>query len=258
MSDIVVRKTIADIFAIKVKSLALLEDVFKIDKELHETLQEIRAWAPYRISNQFSCDGKDRESRELDRNCWRYLVRLYELEKWMLCSDYKKLCDEIEHFHIPEFTIQNAEGWVLGLQGLIHENVKTLIQQVFKKLTEDTYYTGSRERKKRNNNGIDKSFIITTHDYSRIFGYWTSTPTITDDLEKACYILDGKSLPDITLMSKAQSEKIATVGNDYFSATFCRNGNTHYSINEEIRSKLNRWGPTGNILGEKIKIKIFE
>jgi hypothetical protein len=48
------------------------------------------------------------------------------------------------------------------------------------------------------------------------------------------------------------------VENDYFSVKFCKNGNTHYTMNEEIREKLNKWGPEGNIIGENIKIKIFE
>lgn len=262
MSDIAIRLDVQSIFALKVKHLALMEQLVKTDKEISQTLEPIHAYAPYRLDYRYADCHEKRETRDIDQSCWSYLVRLYELEKWMLCTEYKKLLKDIETYATPEFTVANAEGWVLGLKALIHDNVKTLVKQVYDSITQEKYLTGGNYHtgtmKKRNNNGIDKTFIITTRDYSRIFGYWSSTPTITDDLEKACYILDGKALPDVTLMKRAQSERTKEVANDYFSVKFCANGNSHYTMQENIREKLNRWGPTGNVLGENIKIKVFE
>ena len=249
------------VFALKAEALAQLDRLYDADRKIAESLEKIHAYQPYRIDNHYGCTGPNAPRQEIDKLCWRYMVRLYELEKWMLCTDYKKLLDEIEHYNTPEFTLENAEGWVAGLQGLIHDNVQTLIKQVFNEITQGYYYTGSRnngERKKRNNSGIDQSFILYTSDYSSIFGYWSSTPTVTDDLEKVCYILDGKALPKETLKRKASSDRTMAASNPYMDVTFCKNGNTHYKIQDDIREKLNRWGPSGAVLGENIKIKIFE
>jgi hypothetical protein len=262
MSDIAIRLDVQSVYAIKVQYKTLMEKLIETDKEIGQLLEPIHAYAPYRLDFRYDDCHERRIDRNIDRSCWNYLIRLYDLEKWMLCTEYKKLQKDIETYSTPEFTIANAEGWVLGLKALIHDNVRVLIKQVYESITQETYLTGGNYHtgtmKKRNNNGIDKSFIITTRDYQRIFNSWSTTPTITDDLEKACYILDGKCLPDVTLMNQARSDRSSEVENAYFSVRFCQNGNTHYVINDEIREKLNRWGPTGNIIGENIKIKIFE
>lgn len=261
MSDVSIRLDVQSIFAIKVKYIQLMNKIIQTDKEIGEALEPIHGYAPYRLDYRFDDCHERRIDRNIDQTCWNYLIRLYELEKWMLCTSYEDVMRDIKEFKMPEFTIDNASGWVLGLKALIHDNVKTLIKQVYQSITQEKYRTGggySGQIKKRNNNGIDKHFIITTNDYSRIFAYWHSKPTVTDDLEKACYILDGKSLPDTTLINKAKGEKLSEVENDYFKVVFCRNGNTHYTMKDDIREKLNRWGPTGNVIGENIKIKIFE
>ena len=168
---------------------------------------------------------------------------------------------EIEEFRTPEFTSSNAEGWLTNLKKLIHENVRLMCKRVYDRLITGHYYTGSgynAPKKKRNNSGVDKRFILRTNDYSRIFGYWYNNPTITDDLEKVCYLLGGEMLPRDTIITKAKKDKISEVGCDYFSVKFCKNGNTHYLINDNIRDKLNLIGPDGNILGESLRIKILD
>lgn len=262
MSNIAIRLDVKSIVEIKNKYLALTEKLTETDKQIHDTLKQINGYAPYRLDNNYNDCHENRLTRNIDQTCWNYLIRLYSLEKWMLCTEYEKLKKDIECYRTPVFNVENAEGWTLGLKNLIHDNVKTLIKQVYESITQGKYLTGGNYHtgtmKKRNNNGIDSRFILTTHDYSRIFSYYSYKPTITDDLEKVCYILDAKTLPEFTLMDKAKQEKLTEVENDYFGVKFYQNGNTHYTMEEATREKLNKWGPTGSVIGENIKIKIFE
>ena len=261
MSGIVKRKTIEDIYKIKLDLLYDLKELVKISNKIDETIQDIKGYAPFRIDFRYDSWDDNRETKYIDRTCWIYLVNLFELQKYMLCTEYKKMRDDIDKFNFPEFTIENANGYIQSLKHIIYDNVKTMMKTVYNKITEETYYTGAgytnRKEKKRNNNGIDSMFILTTYDYSRIFRY-SGTPTITDDLEKLCYILHGEKLPDNTLIQNMYSEKKYEMENKYFKIRCCKNGNTHFHINEETRNKLNLYGSDPTKIGENIKIKIFD
>jgi Domain of unknown function (DUF4942) len=198
----------------------------------------------------------------VDRICWYYLINLYELQKYMLTTDYEKIRKEIQNFQTPDFTIKNIKSWIEGLNALIYENVQNMIKQVFKSITEKTYFTGSsnsnKKKKKRNNNGIDRTFILTTNDYSQIFGFGQHSPTITDDLEKVCYILSGEKLPNSNCKYVMKSENKTEFENKHFKIKVCKNGNTHYWLGKEILDRFNFYGSGSGIIGENIRIKIFD
>ena len=257
------RKTIAEIFQIKLDLLQKLEEIDKLDTSLDLEFQEIKGYRPYRISYQFDVYGEKRQEKYIDRTCWNYLIRFFELEKYMLCTDYEKMQKQIDGFDFPVFSIENAEGYIAILKDIMYDNVKTMMKSVYERITDSCYYTGgssynSSTKKKRNNNGIDSNFIITTHDYSRIFGYYRDNPTITDDLEKLCYILDGKKLPSNTIIYQLRGDKFAEGSNDYFKIKCCKNGNTHYTLQDDIKNKLNLYGGDPSRIGENIKIKVFD
>jgi hypothetical protein len=258
------RFTIPDILRIKHECLRYMEMIDTTEQTLRGFFEQIHGHQPYDIRWNFRVFGEDRAEKYVDQTCWRYLARLFELEKYMLCTEYERMQKDIENFNFPQFTQENAEGWLNGLKALIHENVKTLIKKVYSNVVNGTYYTGSgyssREKKKRNNNGIDKHFIIQTGDYSRIFGYcyYSGQPTITDDLEKVCYLLNGETLPKSTLKSIMYADKVDNASNEYLKVQLCKNGNTHYWIEDETREKLNLYGPEGHEIGEDIRIKVFD
>lgn len=262
MNAIIKRLNIESIYQIKISILNKIKKLETIDHDIEKELELIKGYRPYTLNFKYDNYDKDREIKYVDRVCWNYLVGLFELEKYMLCTDYEKMRKEIQNFQTPEFTIKNAQSWIDGLKELIYENIKTLINQVFISITEKTYYTGSgycnRQKKKRNNNGIDENFIITTGDYDLIFGWYSHRPTITDDLEKVCYILSCEKLPDLTCKIIMRDKKQNEYENKYFRIKVCKNGNTHYWLNDEIRNKLNYYGSGKGIIGENIRIKIFE
>lgn len=256
-----VRLGISEVFKTKKQALFQIAQLERMEHEIVKTFEEINGYTPVRLEARYDNYSQNAAEKYVDRSCWRYLVGLFHLEKYMLCSDYSKMQKDIEEFRTPPFTILNAQAWVAGLKGLIYENVKTLVKKVFEEITQGTYRTSSSynaPRKKRNNNGVDKRFILQTGDYNRMFAYWCNDPTVTDDLEKVCYLLNGQTLPDQTAKAIMKSEKRCEFSNEFFSITVCRNGNTHYVLEDGIREKLNRYGPDGAILGEDIKIKIME
>jgi hypothetical protein len=261
LNDITTRHNVESLFRAKLNLLNLASQLEQLDRSFDTACQDIHGHRPYWLDYRYENHSDNRQEKYFDRICWRYLVNLFFMEKYMLCTDYKKMTEEIEQFKTPTFTIDNANAWLAGLKDLINENVKTLIKQVYAEIIKGTYYVGSgynAMKKKRNNMGIDKSFILHTRDWSSTFGYWSNTPTVTDDLEKVCYILSGLSLPEKTAKMVMRDTKESTFNNEYFTLKFCMNGNTHYTLNDDIRDKLNRLGPTGADIGEDIKIKVFE
>lgn len=261
-TEIDIRKTLPDLAQLRALILQSIENLKKTNKMVDDLMEEIGSHSYFRLDRNGYSYGNYNEENEVDQRLWMYLVRSFHLERYMLCTEYEKMIKQINEYDFPVFSEENAQAWLESLKAMVYESVEKLIKDVFNRITEKTYYTGSgysaRQEKKRNNNGIDKNFILTTYDYNKVFGWSTSHPTITDDLEKACYIIDGKYVPDIRLKEKMRSDKSATGENEYFSIKVCKNGNTHYTMKEEMRQKLNLYGAGRGIISDGIKIKIFD
>lgn len=261
---IATRHSVESLYAARVDLIDKLRAFDELDIAIQQAFEGVRGYRPYYIDYKFDyhqASSKDPTPAEkyVDRVCWHYLVKLFFLERYLLCTEYEKMLGEIDNFKTPAFTVENANAWLAGLKDLINDNVRALVKKVYREIIDGTYYTGSGHnapRKKRNNNGVDKRFIIRTGDYNLIFGYWGSSPTITDDLEKVCYLLDGKMVPEKTAKQTMKAEKISEYSCDYFALKICANGNTHYTLSDATRDRLNRYGPEGAVIGENIKIKI--
>lgn len=261
MNELKTRHTVESLFRLKLNVLKEFEILEESNTRIHDLFQEVNGYSPFRIEWSIRNFGRDRIEKYIDQVIWRYLVNLHHLEKYMLATEYKKMLNEIDNFQTPDFTVENAKGWLDSLQDMIFENVRLMMKRVYSELITKTYHVGGKwngPKKKRNNNGVDKFFILSTGDYSRVFGFWNPNPTITDDLEKVCYLLDGKTLPEKTIIARAKSENLKEVECPYFTVKFHKNGNTHYRLTDETRDRLNRIGPDGNLIGEKIRIKVFE
>lgn len=261
MSELVVRKSIQEIYLIKLDVLVAYKELDKQDRKITALMEQVNNYAFHRLDYKCDYHGENREEKEVDKRIWFYLMKFYNLEKYMLCTEYDKLEKQVGDYQFPVFNPDNVNAWLAALKKTVYENIQKLIEDVFNRITNDTYWTGSgyssRKNKKRNNNGISKHFIITTND-NYALSWYSNKPTITDDLEKACYIIDGKSVPDITIKQSMHQGKIWESENPYFKIRICHNGNTHYWIKDEIRNKLNLYGAGKGIIGEDIKIKVFE
>ena len=261
MHEIAKRLTVEDVFAQKCVIVDRLKALDALDDEIRELYKAINGGSPTHLSFHYENHGENAAERHVERACWNYLVQIFELKRYMLCTEFREMEKKIEDFNFPPFTVENAYSFIDSLQETIYSNVRMMMKTVYANLCDGTYYTGSGYRapkKKRNNNGIDKMFILTTRDYSRVFGYYDDRPSITDDLEKLCYVLDGKRLPERTIIREMHDGHADEWDNGYFELKVCKNGNTHYKIHDEIRAKLNLYGPEPGRIGEDIKIKVFD
>ena len=241
------------------------DEMTRLFNENHKLSKKIDNYSfdPIRFEyNQYHYTPNDNYIKNIQRHCWRYMIDLFELKKYMLLSEYDRVQKDIENNKFLDFTKENILAWVAGLKSLIYDNLNTLVTQVFKKITDDCYYTGSgysnTKKKKRNNNGIDSFFILTTYDYRNIFEY-RCDPTITDDLEKCLYILAGKKVPELPIKEYMHKQKMDTFEDEKWKIKVCKNGNTHYWIKDNtLLQKLNFIGSGKGKIGENIKIKVFD
>ena len=97
MNDITVRKTIEDVFAIKLKVLAVYQNLEALAKDADVLMESINNYSFYRIQR----DVHDSDEKNIDQRCWMYFIKLYNLEKYMLCTEYQKLTDQIDNFDFP-------------------------------------------------------------------------------------------------------------------------------------------------------------
>jgi len=263
MGEVIKRFNINDLCELRNKMISQYKEIQEMQKTIDETFSLIGAYPDIKLDNRIRIGGSNQEQKDVDQKMWVYLISYCNLEKYMLCTDYKNLEKEIEQFKTPDFTFENVTNWIAGLKSLIYDNVNTLIKSIFKSITEGSYYTGggsynSSKKKKRNNNGVDNFFILSVNDWSTISGYNMFRPTITDDLEKVCYIISGYPVPDITCKDIMRKEHKFEYENEFFKLKIHQNGNTHYTITDAVKNKLNLYGAGNNIFGEDIKIKIFE
>lgn len=255
MNQLIKRLSVADIIKLRNEAYAETKALEAQMKKLQDSCKKLdgRAPAPYSLKKNFSADA----IKILDYRYWKYMVDYFHLQDFMLSSEYEKLTDEIEYFRTPEFTESNVMGWVSGMKDLINKGVKTLAESIYNELVNAKYETGNKT-KKRNNNGVDKRFILKAYDYG-IEYCSINQPTITDDLEKLCYILDGKELPEHRMKANIYHDyrHYGETSCPYFSIKVCKNNNTHYCLTDETVARLNKIGGGGFVIGQDVKIKVF-
>lgn len=262
MSGLIERSSIASLVRTKTEYFHHLEQTRNESAALDSIMKSLGWYSPLYFQTKFDVWGEDRDEKYIDKALWRYMVKLFNLKNYMLCTEFEKMEKQIENHDFPQFTQQNAEAWISGLKGLIQNNVQTLVKQVYREIVDGYYYTGSgyssREKKKRNNTQVDRTFILFTNDYLAVFGYSFDRPTVTDDLEKVAHLLSGELIPEISLKQAMRSAKTAEGENRHMKVVFRKNGNTQYTLSDDIRDLLNKYGPDGRSLGQDIKIKIFD
>jgi hypothetical protein len=256
-----IENTIIEVEKIKNKIICNCDRVMELMDNNKKLAEKIDTYNPLCLKHDQYKRGDDYK-KYINRKCWYYIVSLFDMKKYMLCSEYNKMNNNIENNNIPDFNKDNVLGWVRGLKDLIYDNLNTLVKSVFKRITEEHYYTGNGwyrgNKKKRNNNGVDKFFILTTYDYSDVFNYKSSV-TVTDDLEKCFFILSGNKVPDEPIKRIMRKNKIDEWENNFFRIKIYKNGNTHYWIKDQkLLNKLNLIGSGEGIIGENIRIKILE
>jgi hypothetical protein len=137
-NDVDIRLDIEDLFAVKCELMSRLDQLHRIDKSIRDVFDKINGFSPIRLQVQYGTHAQDAGEKYIDQACWHYLVNLAHLERYMLCSDYDRMQQEINGFRAPLFNVPNAQAWMAGLRDLIYDNVRTLVRGVFLKITQGT------------------------------------------------------------------------------------------------------------------------
>lgn len=248
--------TVDELLMIKYRLDATIDAIQQGKEDLHAELEKVEGYAPREYSTSYNTKA---DKKEVEKYLWLYLLRAYRVEQYILSDEFNEIQKSVYDEEAPDFTESNVRGWIDGLAERMYSGAVALVKKVYSELVNGTYHVGgwNGEKKKRNNNGIELNFILSTYDYSLLYDYHNSKPTITDDLEKACYLLDGKQLPDQRLKETMRLAKATSGKNEYMEITVHKNNNTHYKLTEEARDRLNKYGPAGNEIGEDVKIKIL-
>ncbi len=199
---------------------------------------------------------------ELDRSIWKYFFGASKLSELMSQKQTKEFQEKLKD---PEpFTTQAALVYKANIGGIAREQVQTLIKQVFENLTNNWYWTGN-QRKKRSNTKIDVSCHVCEgirwDGFFKSFRINDSYPPIFNDVEKACFVLDGKLPPKYPddIHSHINELKSGLVGNEYFTVLCYKNGNQKVKfLRLDILEKLNQYGAPGGVLGQDIKIQEYK
>jgi len=163
MGEIAIRNTIKILCENKKSILSKIKEMEKIDKDMREIFESFDGYSPIRLDFKYDSYDENREEKYVDRSCWNHIVNLFNLHRYMLCTDFEKMRKMVQDCQTPQFTEDNVKEWIGELKGEIIKSVEKMVKNVYESLCTDHYYTGSgysnRLKKKRNNNGIDKNFI---------------------------------------------------------------------------------------------------
>ena len=143
MNEIIKRKTVQNLCDAKRNILQLIHNLYETHKEIDLEFEELNRYSPIYLDKRFNNFDKNREEKYVDMVCWQYLVDLFELQKYMICTEYEKMCAQIESFAFPVFNLENANGYVASMKDTIYENITTMLKSVYDKIINSHYYTGS-------------------------------------------------------------------------------------------------------------------
>lgn len=85
--DIEPRQSIESIYALKLRLMEKLNAVKELETDIQDSFKVIDGYPPIRIDYDYGRHNADSMEKYIDRTCWRYLVLLFNLGKYMLCTD---------------------------------------------------------------------------------------------------------------------------------------------------------------------------
>lgn len=197
---------------------------------------------------------------DMDGEFWRDCLNELQVEKFLTTKDKEKLFDKLSE-KCPVFNEANVNETLVSFMTSKDATATDMIKKIYHEVTDMVFRLGNNSRnenEKRLQLGIPKSFRATLF-YGRnglphyISGYDKNFAFI-DDLERACYLVDGKVQPDRQNCIRSQTDEALRVSKTqvdgaYFVLDFFKNGNVKLTFkNLEMLKTLNHWGQTGKYI----------
>jgi hypothetical protein len=257
-TDVALKETIKEKVERRNKNANIMLQMIELAKKLDVRCSEIADKLRY---PEHICE-KDiaHLQSEIDREFWRDLFNELQVEKFLTSSDKEKVFKKIEE-NTPVFDLDSAYSTMFGFMNSKEATATNMITKIHKNITDIVFRVGNSyksDNEKRIQRGVPKSFRASIF-YSRdgLPSYISSSRSnfeLIDDLERACYLIDGKTQPDYHKAIRSKTDLVLrergdTVNNDYFEMKMFKNGNVKITFtNQEVLNTFNKWGRTGNAL----------
>ena len=192
----------------------------------------------------------------MDYGYWRNFLEINQVEKYLTSNDKEKLFEKLSK-NTPLFNFENATNMLNEFMNSKEATATNMIKKIYEEITDMVFRIGNKgKNEKRIQTGIPEKFRLSIFYSHYGFPSYVSDSnsrfTMIDDLERACYLCDGKLQPDrqFTIRSTtalALREGRMHVENDYFSMQMFLNGNVKITFtNLDVLNRLNHWGQKGN------------
>lgn len=228
----------------------------KADIDFHYTPEERKSKQETQIEN-------------LDYSFWVRAFEMLHLTDVMSHNARDKFLKGVETDKLS-FNIQNTKALEQNAIGIFKENSLNIVKEVFKQLIGADYSPSWNKKKTNNLQKIEQIFRVNSTDffpktYNRQgFDYYPSKGhgLHLNDLLTACYLLDGRYIPNYSNNFYAISHDQLKDGGDtivteYFTVKAYKNGNNKFNWNEnklDVLDKLNAFGVSdGHVLPDIMK-----
>lgn len=202
----------------------------------------------------------------IDKGYWYDVLNKMQIEKLTTAEDKRKIFEKIEK-ETPAFNEKDVREYLANLVDSPQALASNMIKKVFESISQINFRAGNNwrgEKKQMNINGIEKSFRASLFGSAKSFSDFRYTTwrygrgsDFLLDLERVCYLVDGKIQPDYSNNIIAILDNEITQGNDvanntYFKVKLFLNGNVKIDfLNTEILDRINLWGSDGTGLKTK-------
>lgn len=243
----------------------ICEKIDQVEELIREIQQEYRKHSEHSLSFKDSiCDysasiDKDKLRKTIDWKFWDIVLDISQVEKFISSkekSDMRyKMMDEP-----PIFSADDARKLISGIMNSTEALATNLIKKIYSELANASFYVGNKYNAKKqlkNKNKIEKSFrmsVFSSYGLPSYVMHNDEKVAILQDLERVCYLVDGKLQPEIQGNIVNKIEEGLRTGNlniagEYFNIIIFKNGNVKVDFKDkDIVDKINLWGSRGNQL----------
>lgn len=236
--------------------LKILDLAKQLDHCNHEVSEKVR------FSDYINEKDIDDIRQKLDQSFWVQTLDECQVEKFLTTTDKEKLFESLEK-DTPTFNEKNVLDSLESFRSSKGARATDMISKIYKEVTDAVFRVGNKHQQpqeKRLQLGICKAirmsiFYRNGRSLPSYISSNNSNFNIIDDLERACYLVDGKTQPDRSLNITALTDLALRknemfVDGPYFTLKIFLNGNVLLKFKSlKVLETLNKWGRENNTLG---------
>lgn len=236
----------------------LVLQIFELAKKLKYCSYEVAE----KVRHPDFIDQSDIDSirKKMDYTFWNHCLEVNQVEKYLTTTDKEKLYEKLEE-ETPTFNFQNVMETIESFQQSKEARATNMIKKIYDQVTDLVFSKGNKHanREKRLQLGIPQTlrasiFYVYGDGLPSYVSTRNSRFNIIEDLERACYLVDGKLQPDVqknitALTTEALRKDERFIDSPYLEMQIYKNGNVKIKFKSlETLKRFNYWGQKGNRL----------